>query len=320
MQMKNLKVITTSVIRASQKGESHGGIFLIDLISGSHELIMDWDSIDIDWSGCGMDRGLRGITFSSGCTFIAASDELLVFDKNFKIIDRWKNQYLKHCHEIFTEGDTLWLTSTGFDSILSFDLKRGLFVQGYCLWHGFLGSMHKKIFKHTSPKIFPFDPNKPNGPKLKDTLHLNNVFYLNGNLFLSGSRLGSLLCFNGTKIHPMAPIPFSTHNVQPYKDGVLMHYTKKDMLLYTDHKGRTILQWELPHYDEHKLINVNIPKDYARQRFGRGLCTSGEDLIIAGSSPATVTLYRLNEKNPVTSINLSKDVRNAIHGLEVYPY
>ena len=207
-----------------------------------------------------------------------------------------------------------------FDSILSFDLKRGIFVQGYCLWHGFLGSLQNKIFKHTSPKIFPFDPNKPNGPKPGDTLHLNNVFYNKGNLFLSGSRMGSLLCFDGTKIHPFVPIPFSTHNVQPYKGGTLMHYTKKDMLLYTDNKGCIIYQWDLPYYDEHKLINVNIPKDYARQRFGRGLCTAGQDLIIAGSSPATITLYRLNEENPVKSINLSKDVRNAIHGLEVYPY
>lgn len=99
-----------------------------------------------------------------------------------------------------------------------------------------------------------------------------------------------------------------------------MHYTKKDMVFYADHNGSTIFQWELPCYEEHKLINVNLPKDYARQKFGRGLCTAGKDLIIAGSSPATITLYRLNEKNPVTSINLSKDVRNAIHGLEVYPY
>jgi hypothetical protein len=43
-------------------------------------------------------------------------------------------------------------------------------------------------------------------------------------------------------------------------------------------------------------------------------------IIAAGSSPSTITLHNLDEQKTVSAINLTYDVRNAIHGLEVWPY
>ena len=45
-----------------------------------------------------------------------------------------------------------------------------------------------------------------------------------------------------------------------------------------------------------------------------------EELFVSGSSPATVTVYRFGQREPVKSINLTMDVRNSVHGLEVWPY
>ena len=45
-----------------------------------------------------------------------------------------------------------------------------------------------------------------------------------------------------------------------------------------------------------------------------------DDHFIGGSSPATVSLYAFDREEPVTSINLTRDVRNAVHGLEVWPF
>jgi hypothetical protein len=45
------------------------------------------------------------------------------------------------------------------------------------------------------------------------------------------------------------------------------------------------------------------------------------DIVVAGgASPSTVTLYDLAENSTLASVQLSKDVRNAIHGLEVWPF
>jgi hypothetical protein len=58
----------------------------------------------------------------------------------------------------------------------------------------------------------------------------------------------------------------------------------------------------------------------ARQGFGRGLCAISDTLIAAGSSPSTIALYDLDKKKRVKTVNISMDIRNSIHGLEVWPY
>jgi hypothetical protein len=43
-------------------------------------------------------------------------------------------------------------------------------------------------------------------------------------------------------------------------------------------------------------------------------------MFVAGSSPATISLYGLDSADPVKTINLTMDVRNAVHGLEIWPF
>jgi hypothetical protein len=58
----------------------------------------------------------------------------------------------------------------------------------------------------------------------------------------------------------------------------------------------------------------------ARQGFGRGLCVINDRLVAAGSSPSTVTVFDLQSGQVVLSVNFSMDIRNAIHGLEIWPF
>ena len=57
MTLKLPKLIATSVVRGSQKGQSHGGVYLIDFEGQQVEQKIDWNSGDIDFSGRGWDRG-----------------------------------------------------------------------------------------------------------------------------------------------------------------------------------------------------------------------------------------------------------------------
>jgi hypothetical protein len=66
------------------------------------------------------------------------------------------------------------------------------------------------------------------------------------------------------------------------------------------------------------LLNSHLPRDNTPQAFGRGLAILGEGLIAGGSSPATVSVYDTSEV--VRTINLTMDVRNTIHSLEVWPF
>ena len=58
------KLIATSVVRGSQKGQSHGGVYVIDFDSETVEQKVDWNTGEIDFTGRGWDRGLRGIEFT----------------------------------------------------------------------------------------------------------------------------------------------------------------------------------------------------------------------------------------------------------------
>jgi hypothetical protein len=156
-------LVATSVVRGSHQGESHGGVYLIDLKAQRVAQAIDWNTAHIDWQGRGWDRGLRGIAFDGERIFIAASDELFVYTPAFELIDSYRCAYLKHCHEIAVFKRRLFLTSTGFDSILGFDLDNNRFSFGLQVRRepdGFGGT--------------PFDPEAPNGPAPGNTLHLNS--------------------------------------------------------------------------------------------------------------------------------------------------
>ena len=86
-----VKLITTSVVRGSEQGESHGGVYIIDLEKQEVRQVMDWNTSDIDWQGRGWDRGLRGIAIDDETVYIAASDELFAYTPDFKPIGSWRN-------------------------------------------------------------------------------------------------------------------------------------------------------------------------------------------------------------------------------------
>jgi hypothetical protein len=305
------KLLTTSVVRGSQQGESHGGVFLIDLDEQRVDQLLDWNTADIDWRGRGADRGLRGIAFDRSTIYIAASDELFAYDRDFRQLGAWRNAYLKHCHEICIHERTLYMTSTGFDSVLAFDLDRRAFAPSLYI-----------VRQPAGFDVTFFDPNTGNGPSPGNLLHLNNVFCTRGGMYLCGLKSGGMLHFNGRAVTMAVELPAGAHNARPFRDGVLFNDTRADCLRYCSRAGgdndRAL---SVPTYDPADLTHTDLDDSrIARQGFGRGLCVLADHLVAGGSSPSTVTVYDLDRRRRLLSVNLTMDVRNAIHGLEVWPY
>jgi len=305
-----LKLVTTSVVRGSHQGESHGGVYLIDLDAREARLALDWDTAGIDWQGRGWDRGLRGIAFDGETVYIAASDELFAYTPEFRRIGSWRNPYLKHCHEISIWERSLFLASTGFDSVLAFDLDRKEFSWAM--------QVVTQDFRFQGQR---FDPQKDNGPLMLNKLHLNNLHCTKGGMYVSGLRTGGMLLFNGRKIQMAVELPPGTHNARPFRDGVLFNDTEANVLRYSGRDGQEDRAMRVPKYPADKLMNREMdPSGVARQGFARGLAVLSDALVAGGSSPATVSVYDLPRNKCLLSVNLTMDVRNAIHGLEVWPY
>jgi len=305
-----LKLVTTSVVRGSHQGESHGGVYLIDLDRREVTQTLDWNKTGIDWQGRGWDRGLRGIAFDGETVYITASDELFAYTPDFRLIGSWRNPYLKHCHEIAVWERRLFLASTGFDAILAFDLDAHEFnwaMQVATQQFRFLGR--------------PFDPRGDDGPLMLNKLHLNNVHCTQGGMYLAGLRTGGMLLFNGSEIHMAVELPPGTHNARPFRDGVLFNDTEANLLRYAGRGEVEDRAMPVPQYPAETLLNRDVDQSQvARQGFARGLCMLSDSLVAGGSSPSTISVYDLPGNERVLTVNLTMDVRNAIHGLEVWPY
>ena len=101
---------------------------------------------------------------------------------------------------------------------------------------------------------------------------------------------------------------------------MLFNDTANDHVRYVPREG-TQQAYKTASYDEADIEFAGIDdSNIARQGFGRGLCVVNDRFIAAGSSPSTITLYDIVAKERVASVNLSMDIRNAIHGLEVWPF
>ena len=125
---------------------------------------------------------------------------------------------------------------------------------------------------------------------------------------------------NNDELCIYAKIPPNTHNACPYKEGVLINDTGNDQVAYLSLPGEIIESFPILNYPQEKLKMNNLPKDHARQAFGRGLCVTKDDLIIGGSSPATISVYQLGQAKVLKTVNLTMDIRNSIHGLEIWPF
>lgn len=323
------KVLLTDVVRSTHKGDSHGGVYLIDLETDEVRKVIDWNDSDIDWDGRGGGRGLRGITFWNDLIVMAASDEIFLFDRDFKRVGSHRNPYLGLCHEIWLEGDRLWLTSTLYDAILELDLVTGRFVSGFCI-------------RINLPPVAPgaplppmrfdqiifrrFDPSEPGGPVRADTTHINNITRRDGVCYVSGVRLPVLVAVGEQgRPQPYARIPVWTHNAQPWRDGVIYNSTGEDKVCFASREGQVRSGVEVLKRDPATLTNTGLSRDVARANFGRGLVPWSGDperpgLLIGGSSPSTVSVYDMDAGVRVKSITFGNDVRNAPHGLALWPF
>ena len=301
------RLLVSSVVRGSRQGDSHGGLYLVDLERETHEQVLDWNAGHINFDGRGADRGLRGIAVHEDQVFVAASDELFVLNLRFEIVASYRNAYLKHCHEIAIHRGGLYLTSTGFDSILRFDLAARTFDRALRLMRQPNGLATKL-----------FDPQVPGGAPPSNEFHLNNVFVDDTATYVAGRELAALVRIGSNQMSIVAPLPLGTHNARPFGAGVLVNDTESDCVRWIRPRPIAI---PVPRYAETDLLCADFDDTgIARQAFGRGLCPLSDTIVAGGSSPTTVSIYDLSSGQRLRSINVTMDVRNAAHGMTVWPF
>lgn len=315
-------VLMTEVIRSTHVNEFHGGAWLINLESGESNMVLSWSDGTINFEGRGGMRGLRGIAFHNNEVYIAAHDELFVFDQHFNKLRSFPCRNLTQVHEICSDGRTLYLTSTKQDSIVEFDLNEQKFTRARLL----VGQKQQVAGKRgpvvqMAYRTVDFDPFTDNGPPPVDAWHINNVWCEAGKVYIAGVRLRQILeLHDDGRVTPYADVPEWTHNARPFRVGCLYNSTEQDAVVWGDKKGKALVSIKVPKHTESQLVNANLPRDIARQGFARGLCVTRDGLVIAGSSPSTIAVHDLMAKKTVKRVTVTMDVRHAPHGLEIWPF
>lgn len=301
-------IAATTVIRGSQPGASHGGVYLVDLDGQRGAHLLDWTRPSIDWSGHGGGRGLRGLAFGDDRVYIAGASELYSFAPDFALLGVHSSPYLGHAQAVACFEGRIYAVSAAYDAVLAFDLQSGRFDWGLQLVDGDSGL-----------RGIPFDPQGTLGPPPSRDLRLNSLHCDSRGLFIGGGRTMGLLHFDGKRIVRLVTLPEGVHDARPWREGVLFNDTEAEAVRFLTPDANCV--FPVPRYPEAALEPGSCDDSaLARQGFARGLCVLGEGLFASGSSPLTITLHDLDAMKTTLRINLSTDARHAIHSLAPWPF
>ncbi|MEZ5929374.1 MAG: hypothetical protein R3C55_12965 [Parvularculaceae bacterium] len=78
------RLLATSVIRGSEQGDSHGGAYLVDFDKRTVEQVLDWKHAGHRLDGPRLGPGPARRRRCGNDVYIAASDELFIYDKRFQ--------------------------------------------------------------------------------------------------------------------------------------------------------------------------------------------------------------------------------------------
>ena len=301
-----VKLLATYEVRGGPLGASHGGLFVIDLENRTVLKQLDWAESHSDLRVSNEHLGMRGIACDSDIVYIATSDRLLKFSRDFRRLGDWRNAYLQHCHEMHIHRRRLFIASTGFDSILGFDLDRQMFD-----W-----ALHVDVRGH----IFRgriYDPQAEDGPLLLGKLGINHVYCDENGMYISGSRTGGMLHWGGREIRMSAQLPGGSHNAQPFRDGVLFTEHSSGLLRYSGRgegrEDRALRIRKTAVEQSPEALDEEV--DTLKIGAARGLCVLSDSVIAVGSCPASVTIFDLARNEQVLQVVLSKDLNTAVHSL-----
>jgi hypothetical protein len=284
-----VKLVASSVVRGTHPNASSGGLYLIDLETRTVHQPVGWNERQFKWDGRGRELGLRGIAFDGDTMYCVASDELYAFNSAFELKASWRNPYLKYCRGIAVFERKLFIVSSGFDSIIGFDMDAQTFDWALQVTSRGIGI-----------GASPFDPNSEDGPIMLAKLDMRDIFCDGTGMYITSGP--GMLRFSGNAISMAVELPPNSHNARPFRDGVLFNDSLGGTLRYT---GRGEGE------EDRAMPTASLP---------RGLCVIGGAVVAGGSSPAAISVYDLAANERVLAVQISDDAQTSIHSIAVWPF
>jgi hypothetical protein len=263
---------------------------------------------DIEWFGEEGGRGLRGIALAGDTIYLAASNRLLAFDRQFRPMDSWANPHLADCRGLSVYDGKLYLVSSGNDSVLSFDLAEKRFDWAM--------NVRRDRFRF-SP--VPYDPASEEGPLRVSKLGLNDIDCGESGMYVSGRDTGGLLLFNGESLQMAVELPAGAQNARRFRTGVLFNDSRDGLVRYSgDDEGSEDRALPVPFYaaGDHDEFDDDATR-MLRRGYARGLCALSGHVVAGGMTPASLAVYDLRGNRRLLTVSFTRNVKEAVNFVEV---
>ena len=305
-----MKIICSTVVRAAKQGDIHGGLYVIDINSGEVVHHVPYEKDFINDNERGGERGLRGIIVLDDRIIVSDSAGFIELDKNTYEIKRTHQdrEHFKSIHEITFHDDFLWVTSTAHDAVAKVDLDFN--VVNFWEFKG-RDLEHSKVLT-AKEGITPKEKTE------NDNYHINSIFTNNGKVLVSGLstplyEIDSMkevckiptLKTDGYTVHSFV------HNFYKYDDLTIANLTSLQALGISKNDA----DFSVCKIPKAKKVTYHVDS-IASNNWNRGLARK-DNLLFIGSSPARILIYNLDTERFEKQIQIEKDIRHAIHGLEI---
>ena len=269
-------------------------LYLLDLETEQLTQMIDWDDQTIDLSQRGGDRGLRGIAFGmTGCTSPRPTRSSST--TRLPPVGSIKTCTCADLPRDQRGRPSSFLGSVGYDTILEYDIAEARFSAGYASLSPAESRATATASRGTVPAAPDADrvrPERRRRPPKDDATHPSFPWSEDGSLYVAGGGLGHIT-IRDRRMRRFARIPFESHNAHPFRSRLLMNHPDPPHDVHR-HAGSSGA-WSSAR------CMTTIAE--ARERAPRprlpgtaGIAEAGKNLIIPGSSPATINLFHWDSR------------------------
>jgi len=282
--------------------------------------------------GC---RGGRGIVVFPNEIFVATYHTLLGFTWDLKLTRMITHNNFSGLHELKRVDDGMWVTSTPLGATIKVDLQGKVLDQWWAhddpVVHREFGVNSLELDKNADNRLAVVEDTG------KSKLHLNNVEFHDGRVYVSLNNHGAVLRLFPTEVVAHRPELKGCHNglITPGGELLLNNSHHHTLIVFDLRTGEIRRQLDLARLSgmekllaanrykgvplRARLWNFVIRKRLSRPLFNRGMCVLDASRVLIGVSPASVLEIDYQSGKLLDLCQVSDAVNECVHGLEAIP-
>ncbi len=341
-----MRLIATSVVRDAP-AECHGFVYVVDWdkkrILKRFQPPVRLPKLNIPRGGS---RGYKGITFLGDRCYIGYYNSIFVYDANWNLVDTISPPLFASIHEIESDGEGIWVTSSGIDAVLKIS------PAGEVLERHFIGELLPEDLERVGIRPRPVDPDGDYRELLEHmsthVAHPNGLSVVDGRPYVTLYRPGAVIGLNPFELVWRDDAYYGVHSGRVVDGGRLLYLAasfQSKFVGFDLKSGNKVLEvsmiqsgkdespWmglvrrAIHHPAMGRMPTVFILKHAppvvrrllptSRPGWTRGIAIVDEDHFFGGSSSATISLINSKDGRIEDQLQMEQGAQHSIFAIAV---